>query len=184
MNSKCKLMIKSDLYRYYGDKRVSLFRYIFLPIELKYIIILRKTQYDNSCLKLYYKVKLFFLQRKTSIQIPSKVNIGKGFYIGHHGTIIINPLVRIGDNVNIATGVTIGQANRGEHKGVPTIGNKVWIGTNSVIVGKITIGDNVLIAPNSYVNCDIPSNSIVIGNPAVVRYSEKATEYYINKIVL
>jgi serine O-acetyltransferase len=36
--------------------------------------------------------------------------------------------------------------------GCPTINDNVWIGTNSVIVGKITIGTDVLIAPNSFVN--------------------------------
>ena len=60
------------------------------------------------------------------------------------------------------------------------IGNKVWIGTNSVIVGKITIGDNVLIAPNSFVNFDVPSNSIVIGNPGKIIPSTNATDKYIN----
>ena len=67
-------------------------------------------------------------------------------------------------------------------KGTPTIGNKVWIGINSTIVGKITIGDDVLIAPNSYVNRDIPSHSIVFGNPCIVKYRENATENYINNV--
>lgn len=45
----------------------------------------------------------------------------------------------------------------GGRQGAPGIGNEVWIGINAAIVGKITIGDDVLIAPNSYVNCDVPS---------------------------
>ena len=55
------------------------------------------------------------------------------------------------------------------------------MGTNSVIVGRITIGNNVLIAPNTFVNFDVPNNSIVIGNPAKIISKEKATEGYINK---
>ena len=88
--------------------------------------------------------------------------------------------MKIGKNCNIAQGVTIGQANRGERIGVPEIGNEVWIGTNAVIVGHIKIGSNVLIAPNAYVNTDVPSNSIVIGNPAQITPNEKATNGYIN----
>ena len=88
----------------------------------------------------------------------------------------------IGDNLNIAAGVTIGKTNRGDKMGVPTIGNKVWIGTNAVIVGKITIGDDVLIAPNAYVNFDVPSHSVVIGNPAVIHEREEATKGYINRL--
>ncbi len=56
----------------------------------------------------------------------------------------------------------------------------VWVGTNAVIVGGITIGNNVLIAPNSYVTQDVPDNSIVRGNPMQIISNEKATEGYIN----
>ena len=65
----------------------------------------------------------------------------------------------------------------------PVIGNEVWIGINAAIVGKITIGDDVLIAPNSYVNCDVPSHSIVFGNPCIIKHRENATEGYINRRV-
>lgn len=59
----------------------------------------------------------------------------------------------------------------------------MWIGINSTIVGNIKIGDDVLIAPNTFVNKDIPSHSIVFGNPCVIKPftdSSKATESYIN----
>lgn len=152
--------------------------------QLKYIIQLRKTQ---SCTnRLLYKVnkwKLDRMSRRTMIQIPPETRIGRGFYIGHYGTIIINPNVCMGKNCNIATGVTIGQENRGDRKGVPVIGDRVWIGTNAVIVGRITIGDDVLIAPNAYVNFNVPSHSVVLGNPAKVICKEGAVEGYINNCV-
>lgn len=78
--------------------------------------------------------------------------------------------------------MTIGQENRGRRKGAPTIGNKVWLGVNSTIVGNITIGDDVLIAPNSYVNFDVPPHSIVIGNPGKIIHRENATQDYINNL--
>lgn len=72
---------------------------------------------------------------------------------------------------------------RGKRRGNPVIGDNVWIGSNACVVGNITIGDDVLIAPLSFVNFDVPSHSIVVGNPAVVKYKENATEGYItNKI--
>lgn len=71
----------------------------------------------------------------------------------------------------------------GGRRGAPVIGNEVWIGINAVIVGKVTIGDDVLIAPNSYVNCDVPSHSIVFGNPCIIKHRENATEGYINRKV-
>lgn len=110
-------------------------------------------------------------------------NIGEGLYLGHAFNITVNKNAIIGKNCNINKGVTIGQENRGKRKGAPTIGNEVWIGVNAVVVGNINIGDNVLIAPNSYVNCDIPSNSIVIGNPCRIKENLTATKDYINNLV-
>lgn len=87
------------------------------------------------------------------------MEVGKGFYLGHFGMIVINGEVKIGDNCNINQGVTIGAENRRKRKGVPVIGNRVWIGASSVVVGRISIGNNVLIAPLTYVNFDVPDNS-------------------------
>jgi serine O-acetyltransferase len=121
--------------------------------------------------------------RRTSSETgwrPQKTQIGEGFYLGHWGTVVINPKVKIGKNCNIMQGVTIAQANRGKHEGVPEIGNEVWIGTNAVIVGKVKVGNNVLIAPNVYLNTDVPDNSVVVGNPAQIISKLNATEDYIN----
>lgn len=111
------------------------------------------------------------------------MNLGNGFIIEHINGIVINPLVSIGDNCNIYNGVTIGLEKRGKRKGVPTIGNEVWIGANACIVGKINIGNNVLIAPGAYVNFDVPDNSIVVGNPGKVIHNDRATEVYISNLV-
>ena len=79
-------------------------------------------------------------------------------------------------------GVTIGYERRGERQGNPTIGNKVWIGSNAIIVGKIFIGNNVLIAPGSFVNFDVPDDSIVLGNPGKIIPKKNATEGYVINI--
>lgn len=133
----------------------------------------------NKILKLYYHIRYHLIAQKHGIEIHFRTKIGKGFYVGHPYNITINERSVLGDNVNIHKGVTIGQENRGARKGSPTIGNQVWIGINSTIVGKITIGDDVLIAPNSYVNCDVPSHSVVMGNPCKIIPKENATDSYI-----
>lgn len=61
--------------------------------------------------------------------------------------------------------------------GTPLIGNKVYIAFGAVIVGKVKIGNNVLIAANSFVNFDVPDNSIVIRNKIIK--NDKATDSYI-----
>ena len=138
---------------------------------------------NNKLLSLYYRFRLRNIERKNGLEIPRTVKFGKGLCICHPYNITINPSVVLGDNINIHKGCTIGQENRGKRKGVPTIGNCVWIGINACIVGNVTIGDDVLIAPNSYVNCDVPSHSVVFGNPCVIRPKENATEGYMNRLV-
>jgi serine O-acetyltransferase len=155
-----------------------------MPLHIKYLITFRKVQLaNNKIIKAYYIFKLWRISRKSGIEIPESVSIGKGFRLSNFGRIIISPNAVIGKNVNIATGVMIGVTNRGERKGVPIIGDKVWIGTNAVIVGKITIGDDVLIAPNAYVNFDVPSHAIVLGNPGKIYLRDNASERYIVRTV-
>lgn len=128
----------------------------------------------NRALFKYYK-------DKAKVEIYWGCEIGGGLYLGHAYGITINPKARIGRNVNIHKGVTIGQENRGVRKGTPVIGDEVWIGVNATIVGSIVVGNDVLIAPNTYVNCDIPSHSVVYGNPCIIKKRDNATEDYINR---
>ncbi len=177
--------IKADLYRYHKLTGLKgLFKGLSIP-GFRYMFIVRKasrsTKYSISWL-------LFNLLRrrysyKYGFQIPASTDIGEGLYLGHFGSIIINEKAKIGKNCNIAPGVTIGQTMRGKLKGNPTIGNKVWIGAGAAIVGKINIGSNVLIAPNSFVNVDVPDNSLVIGNPCKIKPKENPCEGYLNYIL-
>lgn len=130
----------------------------------------------------FYKWRLLELEKKTGIHFESNPNIGKGLIIGHWGRIIFNGEVKFGDNIFITHGVTIGRDIRGKRKGVPSIGNRVCIRANSTVVGNITIGDDVLIAPNTFVNFDVPSHSVVVGNPASIHHKENATEGHIPMI--
>lgn len=175
-----KTVFSKDLYRYYGDGGESLGRRMLRPPELRYIALFRKA---NTCrfrlLRLYYTVRLKLLSYKTQIQIPARTEIGEGFYIGHSGRVIVNPEAKLGKNMNVSTGVVIGAENRGARKGAPTFDGYCWIGANAVIVGKVHIGEDVLIAPLAYVNFDVPPHSIVIGNPAKIIHKENATSEYI-----
>jgi serine O-acetyltransferase len=136
----------------------------------------------NLIIKIIAKIFMRHYCYKFGFQIGGNAKIGKGVYFGHFGGVVINEDSVIGDFCNINHNVTIGRQNRGSKKGSPIIGNKVWIGTGSVIVGNIKINDNVLIAPNAYVNFDVPGNSIVIGNPAKIISKENPTLGYINNI--
>lgn len=176
-------IIQKDFYRESGEwlTKAQIFKKCFSP-NLHFIYLLRTTQkYPKSTiLGKFWRLVLRHYQIKYGFQIYPETQIGEGLYLGHWGSLVINPKTIIGKNCNIAQGVTIAQANRGKYEGVPTIGDEIWIGPNAVIVGKIKIGNNVLIAPNAYVNFDVPSNSVVVGNPATISENLNATLAYIN----
>ena len=82
-------------------------------------------------------------------------------------------LISVGDNVSISSSVTILAHDASTNKvgartkiGRVTIGNNVFIGARSLILCNTRIGDNVIIGAASVVTRDIPSNSVVAGNPA------------------
>ena len=148
---------------------------------LRFLKVLRTAHTTkNKIIFLFCKLILKYYRTKYGLEIPPETSIGEGLYLGHAFNITINGHSVIGKNCNIHKGVLIGRENRGKRKGCPTLGDCVWVGTNAVIVGKVTIGDDVLIAPNTYVNCDIPSHSIVFGNPCIIKQKDNATEYYVN----
>ena len=119
------------------------------------------------------------LENKTGLCFEANTSIGDGLIIGHWGRIVINGDVRFGSKLFLTHGVTIGRDIRGKRKGVPSFGDRVCIKTNSTIVGNIHIGNDVLIAPNTFVNFDVPDHSIVIGNPAMIHHKNNATEGHI-----
>ena len=91
--------------------------------------------------------------------------------------------VNIGEDCAAGVNVIIGYVIKDNRSkgGAPEIGDRVYIGHNSTIVGRIKIGNDVLIAPNSYVNKDVPDNSIVIGNNIIIP-KEKPSKNYIKLV--
>ncbi|HTL55661.1 MAG TPA: hypothetical protein VL361_08270 [Candidatus Limnocylindrales bacterium] len=104
----------------------------------------------------------------TGISIPAGCEIGRGLYIGHFGGIFVDSQCRLGENCNVAQGVTIGQGGRGDLAGVPVLGDRVHVGTNAVILGRITIGNDAVIGPGAVVMRAVPPCGVVMGNPARV----------------
>lgn len=176
-------MVKSDLFRYTGKISFKHFlkNYALNP-AFKYLLYFRLANSIGNLplIGCIIRLRLLLLSYKFHYQLPRQTAVGYGLYLGHYGPIIINNRAIIGSNCNIAAGVVIGQANRGKRKGTPTIGNRVWIGANSVIVGAVTIGDDCLIAPLSYVNIDVPANSLVMGNPGMIVKKGINTQQYVN----
>ena len=146
-----------DYYRMTGNKYHSKIKNIIkLSFEhrLKYMLLWRRFEKKPTFLT---KLRLYRLARKYGLEISTSAKIGKGLYLGHPYNITV--------------------ASEAE------LGNNVYVGINAVVVGNIKIGNDVLIAPNTYINCDIPDHSIVFGNPCIVKHADDATKDYINHAV-
>jgi serine O-acetyltransferase len=175
---KLKVLIKSDLYRYTerSDFKAFLKTYITI-VGFNYLVWFRFTQkYNNIFTRFLLKRKMI----KFGIEIHPNTKIGYGFYIGHFGGIVINERTIIGNNCNISQGVTIGQINRGEKQGTPTIEDEVYIGPGAKIIGKINIGNNSAIGANAVVVKDVFPNTTVGGIPAK-EISSIGSDGYINR---
>lgn len=113
-----------------------------------------------------YGILNLFVAGLTKIWLPPQVTIGEGFHIVHsEGSLSIHPDVIIGDRLGVMHNVTIGTNMR---SGAPVIGDDVFIGVNSTVLGEIKIGDRVRIGANTAVSTDVPSDSVVIGSPAKI----------------
>ena len=108
------------------------------------------------------------LQHWTGVQIPVRVDILGGAKLSHFSDIVIVGESVIGKNFTIMQGVTIGRGFSKKNYGCPRIGDNVIIFAGAKVFGNISIGNNVIIGANSVVSTDIPSNSVVAGNPAKI----------------
>jgi serine O-acetyltransferase len=151
----------------------------------RYQRLLRKIEYFLNCKKLIiwrpYIKYLNFRRKRLGIRlgfdIPPNV-FGPGLSIAHYGTIIVNPFSRVGENCRIHNCVHIATQchPRGEPEKCPTIGNNVFIGPGSVIVGDIEIADNIAIGANSYVNKSFLESGITIAGAPAKKISDKGSE--------
>jgi serine O-acetyltransferase len=117
----------------------------------------QRWRYQNLCLR-------------TGTTLPLGVFEG-GLSIAHIGTVTINSEARVGRNCRLHPGVTIG-ATRGES---PRIGDDVFIGPNSVLVGNITIGDRVHIGPGVVITSDVPADTLVVAGLPLMRPRNRPT---------
>ncbi len=182
-------LLKSDLYRYEGSLGARAFLANILQCPgFRYVFIMRLSAYlyGNKLWRITLAPISSFLHHhytiKYGISISRDTTIGRGFYIGHFGGIVVSTQAVIGKNCNISHDVTIGQVNRGFRKGTPIIGNNVYIAPGAKIIGRIVIGNNVAIGANCVVTKDIPNNAVVVGVPGkVISYS--GSDDYINRVL-
>jgi len=108
---------------------------------------------------------------ETGIDIHPGAEIGEYFTIDHGTGLVIGETSRIGNNVKMFQGVTLGARsfplddNGNPIKGIdrhPKIGNNVIIYSNSTILGPVKVGDGAVIGGNIWVDQDVPAGAKLV----------------------
>ena len=101
----------------------------------------------------------------TGIEIHPGAKIGRRLFIDHGMGVVIGETSEIGDDCLIYKGVVLGGTTLERKKRHPTLGNRVIIGSNSTVLGAITIGDGARIGSGSVVVKPVPAGATVVGVP-------------------
>jgi len=101
----------------------------------------------------------------TGIEIHPGAKIGRRLFIDHGMGVVIGETTEIGDDCLIYKGVVLGGTTLEKKKRHPTLGNRVIIGSNSTILGAITLGDGARIGSGSVVVKPVPAGATVVGVP-------------------
>ena len=126
----------------------------------------------NNSNSIYGKIRLLLrslrfriLSYKTGVSINANA-VGYGLRLVHlNGGIILN-CEKMGNYCGVTSGVIVGHKDSQDNR--PTLGDNVGLTVGSKVIGKVTIGNNVIVAPNAVVTKDVPSNTIVGGIPAKI----------------
>jgi serine O-acetyltransferase len=173
-----RFLIISDLYRYSGTFSIRvLIQHLLRGTGSKYSLWMRVCSFlaTHKWMRPAYLPARAILDRysiKFGIEISPRAQVGPGLHITHHGGVIVNSKAVIGRNCDISHQVTIGMHDRGPRRGVPTIGDNVYIGPGAKLFGNVKVGDDVAIGANCVVNSDVPDRAVVVGVPGrVVSYN-------------
>jgi serine O-acetyltransferase len=173
--NELKHCIKADLWRYEAGSSGRHWRHAlrFEP-GFRLTLLMRLCRFTrlNPWLRwtLYLLLRLWFnrLSMKLMVFMDPMAEIGPGLYLGHPFLIVINWRVKIGKDCSIGHEVTLGSHSRGERKGCPEVGDRVYIGPGAKVIGAIKLGRCSAIGANAVVTRDVPENGVAAGVPARV----------------
>lgn len=105
-------------------------------------------------------------QAVTGADIAWQAEIGDGMILFHPNGVVIGPHSRIGKDVTIQQGVTIGGSGDSSITEVVKIGDSVSFGSGCKIIGNLSVGDKARIGANAVVLGDVPADTTAVGVPA------------------
>ena len=166
------ILSRKDLYDYLeADRKANhingFIREMTFP-TWRYLRCLRHCEYYlnrrnglfNKIMCKYYQYKLLSLSVKTGITLPPNT-FGKGLYLPHYGSIVVNATARFGDNCVLQNGINISAKAGG--------GNNIYIGAGAKIMIGVRIADYVIIGANAVLTKSVDKENVVVaGIPAKI----------------
>uniref|UniRef100_UPI003851054E serine O-acetyltransferase n=1 Tax=Ferribacterium limneticum TaxID=76259 RepID=UPI003851054E len=101
----------------------------------------------------------------TNVDIHPGATIGRRFFIDHGACVVIGETAEVGNDVTLYHGVTLGGTSWNKGKRHPTLADGVVVGAGAKILGPISIGERVRVGANSVVVKDVPADRTVVGVP-------------------
>jgi len=159
-------LVQARILKEHENLSYTKFTYLFFRSRTCKVHTFVRLRATNSFIAFVAKIWLdrFF------IEIGTKTQIGKYFWMPHPRCIIIADNVVIGEHVHVGQYVTIGGNLKktkllkdGQIQKLPILGNRINIHPGAVIGGPVTLNDDIIIGANSVVTHDVPSNTIVFG---------------------
>lgn len=170
--------LKADTHRQYGHFRYALLiqggltRRTFRPlVTMRLCQAARDTRGILRLALPFFKILHRIATQLAAIDLSWNTEVGAGLALTHGWGLVVSPGAKIGNNVTLFHGVTIGCRDRIASGGIrlteyPVLEDEVWVGAHAIIVGRVTIGRGSRIAGGAFVTESVPPNSIVSGNPA------------------
>ncbi len=132
----------------------------------RYFVGLQKRNVMQFLLHSFCYIRFRHLQERCGIELSQRTEIGYGLRLPHKGGIIIHVKAIIGNNCEIMQGVTIGNNIMKSRDEVAVIGDEVLLCSGAKVIGKVKIGNTVIVGANAVVTHDIEDHTIVGGIPA------------------
>ena len=113
----------------------------------------------------------------TGVEIHPGAEIGQRFFIDHGMGVVVGETSKVGDDVTLYQGVTLGGTSLEKGKRHPTIGDGVIIGSGAQVLGPLNVGNGARIGANAVVLQDVPQGATMVGIPAkIVMGRDKSLE--------
>ncbi len=172
--------LKADTYRQYGFFTFGyLLKGAIKSRTFRVVVTMRLCQgvaASHGLLRIALPI-FHFLHRisthRAAMDLPWRMEIGGGLSLAHGWGLVVNSGVKIGNNVTLFHGVTLGRSDKISREGArlsgyPVLEDEVFVGPHAIIVGGVTVGRGSRIAGGAFVTESIPPYSVVSGNPSAI----------------